>query len=390
VPRQSLDPSDPVSIGAMVGPEAFMEVRYLAHAKQMQALERIPEYAAVTETVAAVKELKKPWAKGLVNAVLRNVQRQKSPSTASCFSTTADEAQYEHPQWLIDRLRNGWPERAEQLLQVNNTKAPMTLRINALQTTRDDYLAQLRDAAISAQPGALCEHAVILDTAVSVEQLPGFADGCASVQDEAAQLSSGLMKLSPGLAVLDACAAPGGKTCHLLESEPTLQVIAVDNSEQRCTLIRDNLQRLKLEAQTVIADATHPETWWKQQCDGHLFDRILVDAPCSATGVIRHHPDIKLLRKPTDIPALAATQVKLLQALWPLLEPGGYLLYVTCSILPQENDDVIASFLESVPEASIDAMDTAWGIRTRFGKQLLPALNGHDGFYFCRMTKSNV
>ena len=346
---------------------------------------RIPAYAAINSCVEVTNELGKSWAKGLVNAVLRNIQRAADKPVAT--SPCSDEARFEHPQWLINELRTAWPEQAEQILKTNNTKAPMTLRVNALQTSRDNYLAQLHAVNISARAGLLSSHAIILEQATDVANLPNFPDGVASVQDEAAQLSAGLLQLEPSQRVLDACAAPGGKTCHMLEQVPSLQVTALDINDTRCDLIRDNLQRLKLQAQVFAADAADPASWWQTHCEGKLFDRILLDAPCSATGVIRHHPDIKLLRKADDITSLAATQLKLLNALWPLLKADGYLLYVTCSILPAENDGVLAQFLAAVRDAQVCELKTGWGTPTRYGKQLLPQENGNDGFYYCLLQK---
>jgi 16S rRNA (cytosine967-C5)-methyltransferase len=196
-----------------------------------------------------------------------------------------------------------------------------------------------------------------------------------------------LIKLQPGLRVLDACAAPGGKTCHLLETEPAIKLTAIDIDATRCEMISENLQRLHLAAHILVADATHPESWWKPSCDGIPFDRILLDAPCSATGVIRHHPDIKLLRRAEDIPALATTQLQLLNALWPLLSDNGLLLYATCSVLPQENDDVIANFLTTRKDAMVESIDARWGMATRYGRQLHPVAGGHDGFYYVRIHK---
>jgi len=347
---------------------------------------RIPAYATINSCVSAADEFKKSWAKGLVNGVLRNIQRHiDKPEIV--FSPVNEETFFDHPQWLIDKTRAAWSGLADAVLQANNTRAPMTLRVNARQATRDQYLSLLHEKNIPATAGKLASHALILETAMDVDQLPGFAEGVVSIQDEAAQLSASLLKVSAGLSVLDACAAPGGKTCHLLECGPALDVTALDISEQRCALIKENLQRLKLRAQVIAADATQPEQWWQQQCDAKLFDRILLDSPCSATGVIRHHPDIKLLRQERDIAVLAETQLQLLQALWPLLKPDGYLLYVTCSILPQENDEVTGCFLAAVSDAQCDVIETGWGIQTAYGKQLLPEENGHDGFYFCRIKK---
>lgn len=352
---------------------------------------RIPPYAAINSSVNAANILKKTWAKGLLNAVLRNIQREMDhvddQKLKDISSTTTEEAKYDHPQWLIDEIKKDYGEVASDIFSANNTKAPMTLRVNRLQHSRTEYLRLLKNAEIAHEVTVFSDDGIQLGVAVDVTQLPLFSSGAVSVQDEAAQLSAPLLQLSKNLSVLDACAAPGGKTCHLLEIEPSLIVTAIDIEENRCALIHENLQRLQLSAQVIAADAAHPEAWWEKQCGGKLFDRILVDAPCSATGVIRHHPDIKLLRKASDIPALAKTQLQLLTALWPLLKPQGYLLYATCSTLHQENDAVITRFLSNTPDATVDMIDKTWGIKTQHGRQLLPQANGHDGFYFSRLQK---
>lgn len=353
---------------------------------------RIPPYAAINSSVEGAHTFKKTWAKGLVNAVLRNIQREieagKSPATHPDPEPISEEARYDHPQWLIDIIKRDHSSLAENIFLANNTRAPMTLRINKQQISRDEYLHLLSEANITAFTPKLGDDAVQLETAVDVSKLPLFDRGAVSIQDEAAQLSASLLMLKKNLSVLDACAAPGGKTCHMLEHEPTLVVTALDADDQRCTLIHENLQRLHLSAHVIAVDACHPESWWEKECDKKLFDRILVDAPCSATGVIRHHPDIKLLRQANDISALAKTQLRILCALWPLLKPEGILLYATCSILQQENDGVISQFLAKTADAEIDNIDVGWGQVTLHGRQLLPQQNGHDGFYFARIKKS--
>lgn len=349
---------------------------------------RIPPYAAINSSVNVAIALKKNWAKALVNAVLRKVQAEAEKKSGD-FSN--EESRYDHPQWLIDTIRKAWPTEADAVLTANNTRAPMTLRVNRQQHSREDYLRKLTALSIPAKTTPLSDEGIQLDAPVSVDVLPGFATGSTSVQDEAAQLCANLMKLKPGLRVLDACAAPGGKTCHLLETEPSISLITMDIDEERCALIRENLQRLRLStkasAKVVAADASQPDNWWQSSCGGGTFDRILLDAPCSATGVIRHHPDIKLLRRATDISALAETQLRLLQALWPLLSENGLLLYATCSVLPQENDEVIANFLSTRKDVMVESIDAPWGMATRYGRQLLPQTDGHDGFYYARIQK---
>jgi len=352
---------------------------------------RIPAYAAINSSVNAANVIKKTWAKGLINAVLRNIQREmviigslhdkKTPSGMS------EESLYDHPQWLIDEIRKDYGALAESVLIANNSKAPMTLRVNRQQYSRADYLHLLNNERIACHVTSLSDDGIQLELAIDVSQLPFFSNGAVSIQDEAAQLSAALLKTSINLSILDACAAPGGKTCHLLEMEPSLSVTALEIDADRCALIYENLQRLQLSAQVIAADASRPDIWWQRECGGKHFDRILVDAPCSAIGVIRHHPDIKLLREASDIPALANTQLYLLSALWPLLKQNGFLLYATCSILNQENDAVISQFLSSTPDARIDVIEQEWGLKTLYGRQLLPQKNGHDGFYFARLQK---
>ncbi|MDP3815264.1 16S rRNA (cytosine(967)-C(5))-methyltransferase RsmB, partial [Pseudomonas sp.] len=266
---------------------------------------------------------------------------------------------------------------------------PLILRVNRRLGTRDQYLAELRRVGFEAEPCAFSRDGIRLLQACDVTTLPGFAEGRLSVQDEAAQLAAELLELAPGQRVLDACCAPGGKTCHLLESEPELAgVVAVDLEEKRLVRVRENLQRLNLHAELIAADGRNLDAWW----DGRPFQRILLDAPCSATGVIRRHPDIKLTRQPEDIPALAQLQGELLDALWPTLEVGGILLYATCSVMPAENSENIAAFLARTADAreldipGASDQPTA-GIATAHGRQLLPQVDGHDGFYYAKLSK---
>lgn len=344
---------------------------------------RVPEHAAVNETVAACVALGKTWAKGLANAVLRRFGRER----AALEATLAGDPEYHsgHPRWLADALREAWPQAAENLFAANNSRAPMTLRVNLGKTSREDYLQALASAGI----GALATHGgdagIQLAEAVAVAHLPGFSEGVASVQDEAAQLAATLLGLAPGQRVLDACCAPGGKTGHILEHEPGLaELVAVDSDAVRIARVRDNLQRLGLTATLKTADARHTQNWW----DGEPFARILLDAPCSGTGVIRRHPDIKLLRSAADIPRLAALQLELLRSLWPLLAPGGKLLYATCSVLPTENDEVVARFAAAQDDVNILPVATSAGHASACGRQLLPQVDGHDGFYYALLAKS--
>ena len=345
---------------------------------------RVADHAAINETVAATVKLKRLWAKGLVNAVLRNFQRQQQQITENLSTNT--EFATAHPQWLVSRLHKAWPIQAEEILQANNLQAPMCLRVNALRCTRDDYLQLLADADIGASPTQYSDCGVMLDSPQDVTKLPGFADGLVSVQDESAQLAASLLDVQPGHRVLDACCAPGGKTCHILESQPKLSSLtAIDLEEKRLERCKDNLQRLDLQANLIAADVGAIDQWW----DNNSFDRILLDAPCSASGVIRRHPDIKLLRQDTDIENLSKIQTELLEKVWKTLRKGSMLIYATCSVLPQENDQVVAKFLATNDDASLLTIEADWGKATDYGRQIFPSAKGGDGFYYSRLQKNS-
>ncbi|TDK56466.1 16S rRNA (cytosine(967)-C(5))-methyltransferase RsmB [Pseudomonas moraviensis] len=343
---------------------------------------RVPAHAAIGETVGCADKLKKPWAKGLLNAVLRNAQRESETIFAELERDPV--VRTAHPRWLQKSLKAFWPEQWEAICAANNAHPPMILRVNRRHHSRDAYLALLGEAGIAATPCAYSRDGIVLEAAADVRSLPGFAEGWISVQDEAAQLAADLLDLAPGQRVLDACCAPGGKTCHILEAEPALAgVVAVDLEAKRLLRVKENLERLGLDAELIAADGRDIDKWW----DGKPFQRILLDAPCSATGVIRRHPDIKLTRQPDDIVALAQLQGELLDAMWKTLEVGGILLYATCSTLPTENTEVIAAFLERTPGARELDLATAAGIKQLHGRQLLAQQGGHDGFYYAKLIK---
>ncbi|MGF6167440.1 16S rRNA (cytosine967-C5)-methyltransferase [Pseudomonas moraviensis] len=343
---------------------------------------RVPAHAAIGETVGCADKLKKPWAKGLLNAVLRNAQRESETIFAELERDPV--VRTAHPRWLQKSLKAFWPEQWEAICAANNAHPPMILRVNRRHHNRDAYLALLGEAGIAAAPCVYSRDGIVLEAAADVRSLPGFAEGWISVQDEAAQLAADLLDLAPGQRVLDACCAPGGKTCHILEAEPALAgVVAVDLEAKRLVRVKENLERLGLNAELIAADGRDTAKWW----DGKPFQRILLDAPCSATGVIRRHPDIKLTRQPDDIVALAQLQGELLDAMWKTLEVGGILLYATCSTLPTENTEVIAAFLERTPGARELDLATAAGIRQPHGRQLLAQQGGHDGFYYAKLIK---
>jgi 16S rRNA (cytosine967-C5)-methyltransferase len=346
---------------------------------------RIPEYVSINETVNACVVLKKPWAKGLINAVLRKFQRLVS---ADEIPYPDDAARFSYPDWLVNLLKTEWPDSWEEILRAGNAHPPMSLRVNLQQCSREDYLELLAEQGIAARAGTLSAAGVYLEKPCPVDLLPGFREGSASVQDEASQLLPSLLTPASGHRILDACAAPGGKTCHLLEAEPNIaQIIALDIEARRLDRLQENLERLKLSSarvKVIAADATLTDDWW----DGEYFDRILLDAPCSATGIIRRQPDIKLLRKSADIARLCELQGRLLDRLWRCLKPGGFMVYSTCSILPAENSRQIAAFLNRTSDAESKAMPEHWGVLCRYGRQLLPHDNSTDGFYFALLQKN--
>lgn len=342
---------------------------------------RVPDHAAVAATVSATRVLKKHWAKSVVNAVLRRYQREREQLTRQLDEPAAAS----HPAWLFHKIAQQWPAAANTIIEANNQQPPMTLRVNDRQIARADYLAALLDHGIAAAAGSLSPYAIRLAQATDVWELPGFAAGAVSVQDESAQMAASLLRAGAGERILDACAAPGGKACHILELQPQLaELVAMDIDAARLQKISENLQRLGLEATLLIGDATQPPA----QLEQASFDRILVDAPCSASGVIRRHPDVKLLRRESDIPQLAEQQRRILKGLWPLLKAEGTLLYVTCSILDEENSQVIQNFLTEQPDARLAATNIVWGETAACGQQLLPSCGGPDGLFYALVRKN--
>ncbi len=341
---------------------------------------RVKPHAAVCETVAAAKS--KPWAKALLNAILRNYQRDRSHFDA--LAERDEPARFAHPAWLIRLIRASWPDDYADILRQNTLPPPLALRVNRLRCDREDYLLQLARAGIPAHASPICDSAIILESAVAVDRLPGFHAAWVSVQDVAAQLAGQLLDIHPGQRVLDACAAPGGKTLHLLEICPRLgELIALDSAPARLEKLNRNLLRAGLSTHVLLADMTMPSSWW----DGKPFDRILLDAPCSATGVIRRHPDIKLLRRPEDIMGLCLLQRTMLESAWTLLATGGQLLYATCSVLRSENEEQIASFLEAHADADELPIVEGFGRHVSHGRQILTGQSGMDGFYYARLGK---
>ncbi len=381
-------------------PPRERELRALLRAALYELLYmRTPEHAAVSAWVEAVRGLRRVGsgaarAGGLVNALLRRLLREREQIEQRADASAV--ARLAHPQWLIEDLRRDWPQHWQQICAANNRRAPMTLRANLARGSRAQRLAELAAAGIEAAADPLCDSAIRLARPQPVEALPGFADGLLSVQDAAAQRAAALLDPRPGERLLDACAAPGGKTGHLLERQPQLgALLALDVDAARLALVDDNLARIadgRLSAacvQTRAADAARPSDWW----DGRPFDAILVDAPCSGLGVLRRHPDIKLLRRRGDIAALAARQAELLDALWPALAVGGRLLYATCSTMSAENEQCIAAFLSRRAAAGGDACELPiaadWGLARRHGRQILPGEADMDGFYYALLQKND-
>jgi 16S rRNA (cytosine967-C5)-methyltransferase len=350
---------------------------------------RIPDHAAVSETVKVTKGLKKHWAKNFVNAVLRNYQRQAETLTEQLKNN--EVAEFAHPQWWLNIIKKNWldEKRWQQILTANNQNPPMTLRLNTSYIKREDYLKLLEENEIAATAAKHSADGIYLDKPVQVTQLPLFAEGKVSVQDEAAQLAAILLAPQKNDRILDACAAPGGKTIHLLERENNIDLLALDIEESRLERVQENLERTQLKAQLLAANAFDPDSWW----DKKPFDRILLDAPCSASGVIRRHPDIKLLRQQDDIAKLVQDQAQILAALWPLLKSGGMLLYATCSVLAEENTLQIQHFLQENADAELQPIDSDWGQQQIAGTQILPSEGGKngedgmDGFFYALIRK---
>ena len=348
---------------------------------------RTPEYAVVDAAVKTAKATDAARASGLVNAVLRRYLRERKALDIEIGRSPA--TRHASPVWLADRYRSDWPVRWTQLLAAGDSQAPMWLRVNSRRMSAEDYVQTLRSAGIGGYAEARVPFAVALDTPCDVNDLPGFADGLVSVQDLGAQCVAFPLALIPGLTILDACAAPGGKTALIAEREPHLAgLVALDIDPQRLSKVQENLARGNLFAEVVVNDAGTPGAWW----NGVPFDRILLDAPCSALGVIRRHPDIRLRKSPSEIDKLPLIQARLLTAAWRMLAPGGRLVYATCTVTRSENRDVIAAFLEGTPDASTVPPESwagwpGFGEADGFGRQILPGEAGADGFYYAALTK---
>jgi 16S rRNA (cytosine967-C5)-methyltransferase len=347
---------------------------------QIDAL-RLPAHAAVDATVEAARALGRTHQAGMVNALLRRALREGLPQ--------ADPAQA-WPGWLLAEVRRDWPAQADALLAASATAAPLWLRTNRLRISREDYRLRLQAAGVEANAHPALTDALWIADSMAVVDLPGFEDGLVSVQDGSAQavadvIMPGVIAPAPGARVLDACAAPGGKAAHLLERDPSLRLTALEVDPRRLRRTAETLKRVGVDATVELktVDATHLAAWW----DGTPFDAVLIDAPCSATGIVRRQPDILLHRKPTDIDALVSTQAWLLDALWPVVAPGGALVYATCSILARENAGQIDAFLARTPDAVAEPLDDRFGHVAGAGRQRLPGEDGMDGFFYARLRK---
>lgn len=338
-------------------------------------------HAAINETAECARLLGKPWAVGLINAVLRRFQREQEQLLNNLGQT---RQRFAHPEWMLKEIQQNWPEDWRAIVDANNLQAPLWLRINRQKADEIALNNDLQSAGFEVHSHAFARDAISISPAAAVTRIPGFEEGLLSVQDPAAQLARDLLDPQPGDHILDACAAPGGKTAHLLESCPGVALTALDTRTQRLELIHQNLRRLGLKADTKVADAAAVEEWW----NGDQFNKILLDAPCSATGVIRRHPEIKWLRSNEQVNVVMQTQFELLTALWPLLKTGGIFVYATCSVLKRENDQQIERFLQEQADALIVNPALEWGVAGSYGRQILPGEAQMDGFYYAVLRKS--
>jgi 16S rRNA (cytosine967-C5)-methyltransferase len=347
---------------------------------QLEVLQ-LSDYAAVAATVEATRKLKKPNLAGLVNAVLRRWQRERVQWLAQLDAQA--RTRHAHPAWLASAIARDWPDQAEAVMAANNHEPPLMLRVNRTRSERSALQQQLEAAGQPNAPHPWLADALVMPHSTDVTRLPGFEDGAFAVQDGAAQIAADLADLRDGLRVLDACAAPGGKACHLLE-RAQLDLTALEFDAQRAERIRQNLQRLRLDAKLVVGDAGAPKGWWNRQ----PFDRILIDAPCSATGVLRRRPDVRLHRRERDVAALVKQQQRILQALWPLLAPGGRLIYITCSLLKAENEAVVDEFLSTQEQAHAIPFTLPVGQPSGPGWQILPSDGDLDGMFYAVLKRA--
>jgi 16S rRNA (cytosine967-C5)-methyltransferase len=342
-------------------------------------------YAAINETAECARLVGKPWAVAVINAVLRRFQRERQQWLDQLET---QPVRFAHPAWLLQKIQADWPDDWQEIVHANNQAAPLWLRINRSRQEQNGVMNLLSSSGSTVVRHPSAPDAVKLSPPAPVAGIPGFSEGLISVQDPAAQLAVDLLKLDDHLRVLDACAAPGGKTCHILERFPTIELTAVELNKSRLARVRENLDRLGFARRSGLkllnGDAADPSSWW----DGVMYQRILLDAPCTATGVIRRHPEIKWLRTTEQLEKVVRTQQRLLKHLWPLLEPGGILVYATCSVLADENNRQISRFMADHADAEALPPGVEWGRRQDFGRQILPGEEEMDGFYYARMRKT--
>ena len=345
---------------------------------------RTPDHAAVSATVEAAKKLNKPWAAQMVNAVLRRFQREHDAIKQVMLESPV--TRYAHPEWFISRLKKQWPDSWQTILETNNQYPPLHLRVNRLKETRESYIKKLHECGIDASPARYAESGIVIHDPVPTDRLPEFSLGHVTIQDFGAQLVTTLLEPASGMRILDACAAPGGKTGQIIELCPDVsKLVAVESEASRVKLLQNTKERLGFEATVIQADVMQTDQWW----DGTLYDRILLDAPCSASGVVRRHPDIKYLRTPEQIDKLIPIQQRMLEVLWPLLKPGGKLLYVTCSVFTEENDEQIKQFSSSHASVQVISVSVDWGVSMHYGRQTLPGHDEADGFYCSVLLKAS-
>lgn len=341
-----------------------------------------PDYATLSMTVEAAKELRKSWAASAISGALHHYIGAQAEIDERELT---DSARYAHPQWLIDLIRQEWPEHWRGIVEANNARPKMVLRVNRKVCTAGEYVRKLSEAGIDAERDPAAPFGVRLHGWHSVDDLPGFRDGWCSVQDTSSQLVAPLLEVAPGERVLDACAAPGGKTLHILQQQPEArEVVAIDADAKRCELIEENLQRSGESATLRVADLENAGAW----NDGRGFDKILLDAPCSGLGVVNRHPDIKHHRKPGDLDAYADRQRALLESVWPALNPGGLLVYSTCSIISRENQSAVKGFLDRHDDCAAEAVPDEFGLRLEVGAQRLQGVHHGDGFYVARLRRA--
>jgi 16S rRNA (cytosine967-C5)-methyltransferase len=338
-------------------------------------------HAAINETAECARVLGKPWAVGVINAVLRRFQREQTQLLDKLAQTPQ---QYAHPKWMLKEIQESWPEQWQAIVEANNLQAPMWMRINRQRANEASLKADLKTAGFEVNDHQYAKDAISIRPAAAVTRIPGFENGKLSVQDPAAQLARDLLAPEAGDRILDACAAPGGKTAHLLETCADIDLTVLDRQASRVEQIHQNLERLGLKADTVVADLADVKSWWK----GQGFNKILLDAPCSATGVIRRHPEIKWLRSRDDVDAVVKIQADLLDASWSVLEAGGMLVYATCSVFKRENESQVERFLQRHSDAKLEKPTVEWGMVRPFGTQIFPGESRMDGFFYAVLRKS--